>query len=176
MMKFNENYMQSIYKINGLDFNKYNPEIDWSGKYFDQYQEAIKLKNCAGIYAFTLCNEPVYIGSSINLFGRFQTHIMHMHSKSNSQSSKLKWKKYYYLSKYIDRVQFQVLNIYDNTISNTKLEEYEYAYINKYCPIFNINYKDTLKRWNGTEQDIDDFVNGIISIDILKNKIINPTK
>ena len=168
--------MQSIYKINGIDFNKYNPDIDWSGQYFNQYPEVIKLKNRVGVYTFTLCDEPVYIGSSTNLFSRFQTHIMHMQGKSNAQSSKLTWKKYYYLNKHINQVQFQVLNMYDSTISKTELEEYEYLYINQYNPIFNINYKYALKQWNGTEQDIDDFVNGIISMDILKNQIIYTTK
>jgi excinuclease UvrABC nuclease subunit len=160
--------MQGIYTIDGVDFAKYNPEIDWTGKHFNQYPEVVNLKNRVGVYVFTLCGEPVYIGSSTNIFGRLQTHIAHMKSKTNQQSSKLKWKKYYYLNKYVSHVQFQVLDIYSNNITKEELEEHEYKYIYEYHPIFNVNYKNTLYRWNGTEQDVDDFVNGIISMNILK--------
>lgn len=162
--------MQGIHIIDGVDFAKYNPEIDWSGIYFNRYPEVANLKNHAGVYAFTLCGEPVYIGSSTNLFGRLQTHIAHIQSKMNNQNSKLKWKKYYYLNKHISQVQFQVLNIYRD-ITKEELEKYEYKYIHKYRPIFNINHKDALYQWDGTEQDIDNFINGIITIEDLKNKL-----
>ena len=168
--------MKGIYMIDGVDFAKYHPAIDWSGASFNEYPEVADLKNRTGIYAFTLCGEAVYIGSSINLFSRLQAHIMHMQGTANRTHSKLVWRKYYYLKKYLDEVQFHVLAVYDNPISKDLLEQYEYEYIEKYLPIFNVNYKDSLKRWNGTEQDIADFVNGLISIDVLKAQLINTTK
>ena len=162
--------MQGAYIINGLDFAKYNLELDWSGKLFEQYEEIDALRRQPGIYAFTLCGEIVYIGSSTNLFGRLQTHIGNLQGKTNYRRSSLKWRKYHYLNKHISMVQFQVIEFCDHNITKDELEALEYAYINQYCPIFNINYKDKLKRWNGFEYDIDNFVNGIISIDDLKNK------
>lgn len=65
--------MQSVYTINGNDFSKYDHELDWSGKLFEQYEEIAPIKNQGGIYAFTICEEIVYIGSSINLFNRLGT-------------------------------------------------------------------------------------------------------
>ena len=162
--------MQSIYTIDGIDFAKYNPELDWSGKLFEQYEEIAPLHKQPGIYDFTLCGEVVYIGSSINLFGRLQTHIAHMQGNANRTHSSLKWRKYFYFKKYISQAQFQVLEFCNQSVTKDELESLEYTYINQYCPIFNINYKDKLKRWNGSEHDIDNFINGMISIDDLKNK------
>ncbi len=157
------------YTINGMEFAKYNPELDWTGKIFKQCDEVALLKNRAGVYAFTLCGEIVYIGSSINLFGRFQTHIGSLQGKTNYRNSSLKWRKYHYLNKHISEVQFQVLEFCDRGVNKESLEILEYKYINQYCPIFNINYKDKLKRWNGSEYDIDNFVDGTISMDDLKS-------
>ena len=167
--------MQSVYTIDGNDFSKYDHELDWSGRLFEQYEEIAPIKNQGGIYAFTICEEIVYIGSSINLFNRLQTHIGHMHGKTNQYSSSMESKKYYYLNKYLSYVQFHVLHFLDKPVFKYQLEECEYDFIHKYCPIFNINYKDSQRRWNGSEQDIDDFVNGIILMDDLKTKF-NPTK
>lgn len=162
--------MQDVYTIDGTDFVKYIPELDWTGKRFEQYQEVIDLKHRAGIYAFTLCGEIVYVGSSINLFGRLQTHIMHMQGRSNYRNPSMKWRKYHYLNKHVAHVQFQVLEIFDD-ITKESLENIEYDYIEQLCPIFNVNYKDTLKRWAGSEEDIDTFVNGEVSMDILKRNL-----
>ena len=159
--------MQESYQINGIDFAKYNPEIDWSGKYFDSYSEVANIKNRAGVYAFTLCNEIVYVGSSTNLFGRLQTHIAHINSKTNRTSKSVERKKYYYLKKYISHVKFKVLDVYPDNISKEQLETYEYEYICKYNPIFNIKLKDSIQIWCGTEQNIEDFVKGLLTIDDL---------
>ena len=157
-----------MYSINGTEFAKYNPELDWNGKLFEQYNEIAPLRKCPGVYTFTLCGEIVYIGSSTNLFGRLQTHIANMQGKTNYHNPSMKWRKYHYLNKHISNVQFKVLEFCDKTITKDQLENIEYMYINQHRPIFNINYKDTLCKWNGSEQDIDDFVNGIISMDDLK--------
>lgn len=159
-----------MYSINGTEFAKYNPELDWSGKFFEKYNEIAPLRKCPGVYTFTLCGEIVYIGSSTNLFGRLQTHIANMQGKTNYRNPSMKWRKYHYLNKYISNVQFKVLEFCDKTITKDQLENIEYRYINQHRPVFNINYKDTLYRWNGSEQDIDDFVNGIISMDDLKTQ------
>ena len=90
--------MQSVYTIDGNDFSKYDHELDWSGRLFEQYEEIAPIKNHSGIYAFTICEEIVYIGSSTNLFNRLQTHIGHMHGKTNQYSSSMESKKYYYES------------------------------------------------------------------------------
>lgn len=161
--------MDGLYTINGKDFAKYNPELDWSGKLFEQYSEVAQIRKRAGVYAFTLCGEIVYIGSSINLFGRLQTHIAHLHGKTNQRSTSWQWRKYHYLNKYLSEVQFRVIEFIDQPVAKNELESSEYKYINQYCPIFNINYKNQLKRWSGSEQDIDSFINGIISMDELKN-------
>lgn len=163
--------MQDIYTIDGKNFAKYNPELDWSGKLFEQYEEISPISRRAGVYAFTLCGEVVYVGSSINLFGRLQTHIAHMQGKTNRNSTSIDQKKYYYLNKYLPYVQFEILYFYDKFVSKSQLEEKEYELINQYCPIFNVNYKDRLKRWNGSEQDIDNFVHEITSMDDLKSKL-----
>lgn len=164
------------YVISGIDFLKYNPELDWSGKLFEQYTEVHTLKQQAGVYAFTLCGEIVYIGSSNNLFGRFQTHIAHMQGKTNRSSASLEKKKYFYLNKYLPYVKFEIICFYDKSISRSQLEENEYDFITRHCPIFNVNYKNGQRRWNGSEQDIDDFVNGIISMDKLKHNIMISTE
>jgi hypothetical protein len=174
-MKSRGDGMQSIYTIDGADFAKYNPELDWSGKIFEQYNEIAPLRRCPGIYAFTLCGEIVYIGSSTNLFGRLQTHIANMQGKTNYRNQSMKWKKYHYLNKHISNVQFKVIEVCDKTITKDQLENIEYKYINQHCPIFNINYKDSLHRWSGSEEDIDNFVNGTISMDELTTKS-NTTK
>lgn len=163
--------MQSIYVISGKDFAKYNPELDWSGRLFNQYKEIIPLRNCAGVYAFTMCGEIVYIGSSTNLFGRLQTHIANIQGKTNARSTNLKWKKYHYINKHISHVQFHIIETFDVNITKEQLESIEYQYIKQYRPIFNINYKDELMMWGGSEQDIDNFVNGIVSMSGLKNNI-----
>lgn len=162
---------QSIYTINGFTFDKYNPELDWSGKLFEQYEEISLLRKQAGIYAFTLCNEIVYIGSSINLFRRLQTHIANLQGKTNYQNPSLKWRKYHYLNKHISKVQFQVIGFCNQDITKEDLELLEYEHINRHCPIFNVNYKDKLKRWKGSEQDIDNFVAGLILMEDLKNQL-----
>lgn len=167
--------MQSVYTIDGNDFYKYNHELDWSGKLFEQYEEIAPIRNQGGIYAFTICGEIVYIGSSRNLFNRLQTHIGHMHGKTNQSSSSMENKKYYYLKKYLPYVQFHILRFLDKPVFKYQLEECEYDFINKYRPIFNINYKNGQRRWNDSEQDLDNFVNGIISMDDLKTKS-NTTK
>jgi hypothetical protein len=166
--------MQGIYAIHGLDFAKYNPTLDWSGKLFEQYEEIAPIRKRAGVYAFTLCGEIVYIGSSTNLFGRLQTHIGNLQGKTNYRRSSLKWRKYHYLNKHISKVQFHVLEFCEYGTTKEDLEILEYKYINQHCPIFNVNYKDKLKRWNGSEYDIDNFVNGAISMDDLKQS--NTTK
>lgn len=163
--------MRNVYSIDGIDFAKYNPELDWSGRIFDEYQDAMSLRYRAGVYAFTLCDEVVYVGSSMNLFGRLQTHIAHIYSKSNKDSSSVKYKKYYYLNKYLPHVKFYVLCFFDSDVTKSQLEEKEYSFINQYCPIFNVNYKDSIHRWNGSEQDIDSFVNGTIHMNDLKIQI-----
>lgn len=166
---------KKIYTIDGRDLAKYNPELDWSGKLFEQYEELIPIRKQSGIYAFTLCGEIVYIGYSINLLGRLQSHIAHMQGKTNQSSTSMENKKYYYLNKYLSHVQFEVLYFYNRSVSKAQLEEHEYEFIHQYSPIFNINYKDKLVRWNDSEQNIDDFVNGIISMEDLKIKS-NTTK
>jgi hypothetical protein len=93
-----------------------------------------------------------------------------MHGKTNQSSSSMENKKYYYLKKYLPYVQFHILRFLDKPVFKYQLEECEYDFINKYRPIFNINYKDGRRRWNDSEQDINDFVNGIISMDNLKMK------
>ena len=171
--------MQGICTIDGLDFDKYNPELDWSGKLFEQYEEIAPLRKQPGIYAFTLCREVVYIGSSINLFGRLQTHIAHMQGNANCTHSSLTWRKYFYLKKYISQVQFQVLEFCNTNISKSELEDIEYSYVNKHNPIFNINRGKSLHQWDGSEQDIDDFVNGNLSMDNLKELTVlckHPTR
>jgi hypothetical protein len=167
--------MQSVYTIDGNDFYKYDHELDWSGKLFEQYDEVAPIRNQGGIYAFTICGEIVYIGSSRNLFNRFQTHIGHMHGKTNQSSSSMENKKYYYLKKYLPYVQFHILRFLDKPVFKYQLEECEYDFINKHSPIFNINYKNGQRRWNDSEQDLDNFVNGIVSMDDLKMKS-NTTK
>lgn len=159
-----------LYTISGVDFAKYNPELDWSGKLFGQYKEISPIRNHTGIYAFTLCDEIVYIGSSTNLFGRFQTHIAHLQGKLNKNSVSVEKRKYYYLNKYLPQVQFKVLEFYNNSISKDELESNEYKLIHSYNPIFNINFKNEIKKWDWSEQNIDDFVNEIISMDKLKMK------
>ena len=134
--------MQSVYTIDGNDFYKYDHELDWSGKLFEQYEEIAPIRNQGGIYAFTICGEIVYIGSSRNLFDRLQTHIGHMHGKTNQSSSSMENKKYYYLKKYLPYVQFHILRFLDKPVLQYQLEECEYDFINKHSPIFNINYKN----------------------------------
>lgn len=168
--------MQSICMIEGVNFDKYNPEEDWNWKRIIQCPKAEMLNKCVGVYTFTLCDEPVYIGSSTNLLSRLQTHIMSIYrGYKYLQPRNFDLRKYYYLNKYIDKVKFQVLDIYDNDISKEQLEKHEYDFISIYNPIFNIRHKDGVRRWYGTEQDVDDFVNGISTIDNLKNRF-NRTK
>lgn len=68
------------------------------------------------------------------------------------------------------------METYHKNISKQELELYEYEYINRYLPIFNVNYVGSVKRWLGTDQDIDNFINATLSMDDLKAKLRNDTK
>lgn len=159
------------YEMDGVNFDKYNLWFDWSGKHCDKYEEATPIKNKTGIYAFTLCGEIVYVGSSTNLFGRLQSHITHMFSFGDKSKSRLEQRKYHYLKKYISQVKFVVLEFCDRNTQKEELEQIEYSYIDKYNPIFNVRRGDIFREWDGNEHDIDNFVNGNTSIDNLKSMI-----
>lgn len=165
-----------IFHICGNEFIKYNSEDDWSGKYFSDFSNASVLKSFAGVYAFTLCGEVVYVGSSTNLFNRFRTHIISIQHGDNCKSHKIADRKYCYLNKYIEKVEFQVLATYDKHIPKNELEKYEREYMSIYIPIFNVNYIDNVKRWTGSDEDLDEFVNGNIAMSDLQNQIRSMTK
>ena len=157
-----------VYEMNGLDFAKYNLWLDWRGKHFSQSEEILPIQKKAGIYAFTLLGEVVYVGSSINMFGRLQSHIAHMFSLSDKSKSRLEQRKYHYLKKHISQVKFVVLEFCDRNVHKEELEQIEYSYINEYNPIFNVHRGDVFREWDGNEKNIDDFVDGDIDIDDLK--------
>ena len=166
----------SIFHIRGDDFIQYNSEDDWVGNYFYGFPNASVLKNFSGIYAFTLCGEVVYVGSSVNLFNRFRTHIISIQHGDNCKSPSIADRKYYYLNKYIENVEFKVLATYDKHMSKQDLEQREHQYINIYQPIFNVNYMDKVKRWCGSDRDIDEFVNGNTTIADLQRQMKSMTK
>ena len=162
---------QYSYEMDGLSFEKYNLWPDWSSKNCDKYEEVAPIKKKAGVYAFTLCDEIVYVGSSINLFSRLQSHIAHIFSLGDKSKSRLELRKYHYLKKYISQVKFVVLKFCDNSISKRELEQIEYSYIEKHNPIFNVRRGDTFREWDGNEQNVDDFVNGNTFMDDLRSMI-----
>ena len=162
--------MNNLFQINGNDLIKYNADIDWYGKYFDSFPNSSQLKISAGIYAFVLCNEIVYIGSSINLFNRLRTHVMNIQCGHKCNTQRIGERKYYYFNKYITDMQYMLLQVYDKNISKLELEAHEYKHIQMHNPIFNVQYRGQRRIWNGTDQDIDNFVNGIVTIDELKRR------
>lgn len=165
----------SLFSIYGDDLIQYDSENDWAGNYFFTFPNASVL-NYAGIYAFTLCGEIVYVGSSIKPLNRLRTHIISIQHGDNCHSLSVAERKYYYLNKHISNVEFHIMKAYDKHIAKHQLESYEYEYMNHYCPIFNVNYGGNIIKWCGTDQDIDDFVDGKVSINTLKDKLINSTK
>ena len=168
--------INSLFSISGEGLIQYNSEKDWIGSYFDSFPNATILRNCAGIYVFTLCGEIVYIGSSINLLNRLRTHTISIQHGDNCHSLSVADRKYYYFNQHISNVEFHVVETYNKNISKQELELYEYEYINRYLPIFNVNYVGSVKRWLGTDQDIDNFINATLSMDDLKAKLRNDTK
>lgn len=167
--------INSIFEICGSDFMAYNPEGDWVGKYFDDVPNILILKECAGVYVFTLCDEVVYVGSSINLFNRFRTHVMNIQHGDNCLHSTPAERKYYYFNNHIKDIQFKVIATYDKCISKEELESYENQYIDLYSPIFNINCGQKINQWCGTEEDIEDFVLGLLTVDDLMRKMKSNT-
>ena len=163
--------MDNLFRINGNDLIQYDADTDWYGKYFDTFSNSAQLKTSAGVYAFVLCNEIVYIGSSTNLFSRLRTHIMNIQCGNKCHTHSIGERKYYYFNKYITNMQYTLLQVCNKHISKSELEAYEYEYIKTHEPIFNVQYGKQRKKWNGTDQDIDNFVNGAIAINKLKSKL-----
>lgn len=116
----------------------------------------------SGIYAIKLCDEVVYVGQSCSLFSRLLEHCVALFS--DKPSSELKYKL---LRDFYKDMSWTVL-MYEDLEMLTDGEDY---YINKYRPIFNIETPYGEQHFWGTQEDIDDFCCGLLTMDDLKSII-----
>ena len=128
-----------------------------------QYPDLARQLDKSGIYAIKLRNEVIYVGESRILFFRLINHCNKLQAKRLSKTDSDK--KYRYLRNHLDNITFEVLEVTHN------LKKQEKYYIQKYNPIFNILSPDGLRYFNGTMDDVSDFVCGLATMDDLRQML-----
>lgn len=149
--------MIAVDGITMKDMGEMSPVRAWL-KYKDISTELDR----SGIYAIKLCDEVVYVGQSCSLFARLLEHCVALFS--DKPSSELKYKL---LRNFHKDMSWTVL-MYEDLEMLTDGEDY---YINKYKPIFNIQTPYGEQHFWGTQEDLDDFCCGLLTMDDLKSMI-----
>lgn len=128
------------------------------------YNQRQKSYGEAGIYGFFLCNECVYVGQSKNIFARLNNHLDYF-AMSDTLGGQKTYKKYKLLKPYIKELEWRILEFVEDEFN---LDQAENIWISYYSPIFNLETPNGLKHFYGTQEDIDDFVYGLLSMEDLK--------
>lgn len=149
--------MDTVDGLTMKDMGEMSPVRAWL-KYKDM---AIKLDR-SGVYVIKLCNEPVYVGQSCNLFSRLLEHCVALFADKPSTELKYKLMRNFYKNMSWEVVTYQDVDM---------LIETENYYIDKYNPIFNIQTPHGEQYFWGTEEDIEDFCCGLLTIDDLRSMI-----
>lgn len=149
--------MITIDGITMKDMGEMSPVRAWF-----KYQDISTKLDKSGIYAIKLCDEVVYIGQSCSLFSRLLEHCVALFS--DKPSSELKYKL---LRNFYKDMSWSVL-MYEDVAMLTDGEDY---YINKYKPIFNIQTPYGEQHFWGTQEDLEDFCYGLLTMDDLRSMI-----
>ena len=118
----------------------------------------------AGVYGFFLCSECVYVGQSKNLRRRLRRHLNRFVNIDNLKDRNTN-NKYRFLKPYIKYLDWSVIEYVDDASNLTITERY---WIDYYNPIFNVSRFTGNKLFQGTIDDIDDFVCGLQTMDDLR--------
>jgi excinuclease UvrABC nuclease subunit len=117
-----------------------------------------------GVYGFFLCNECVYVGQAKNLNRRLRRHLNRFidsdiikHRPTNN--------KYKILKPYIKYLSWSIIEYVDDFSNLTKTEN---KWIDYYNPIFNIRTPNGKRMFSGTSDDIEDFIYGLATMDMLR--------
>lgn len=134
-------------------------------QYFLEHPEWYSLNNQAGIYGIFLDKECVYIGESHDLLGRILTHMKNFNLPAKYLKTNSDY-KYKILKHYKKHISIRILQF-----TNKRRKQIEKEYIDKYKPIFNISIGDKRQYFIGNEEDIDDFICGLSTMDDLKTMV-----
>lgn len=149
--------MEIIDGITMMDMGKTSPVRSWL-----KYKDVAMILDRSGIYAIKLCNEIVYVGQSCNLFARLLEHCTALFSDKPSTELKYKLMRNFYKD-----MSWEVLEYQDCDM----LIEAENYYIDKYNPIFNIQTPHGEQYFWGTQEDIEDFCCGLLTMDDLHSMV-----
>lgn len=129
-----------------------------------QYPDIARQLDKSGVYAIKLCNEVVYVGQAHVLFLRMLTHAKNLQAKKLNEAKD--YRKYKLLKSYLNDVTLEVLTFTRN------IDKEEKKYIRQYNPIFNIMKPEGHRYFNGTIEDIDDFVAGLSTMEDLRELVV----
>ena len=105
-----------------------------------------ELEEVCGIYAILYNNEVIYVGQSINIRSRLDSHTnkarINEYAKrdQHNKNTQLKLEFYTLIQEHMDEIQFLYI-----PCDKKELDKYEEYYINKYKPKYNILLKDDKK-------------------------------
>ena len=120
--------------------------------------------NKSGIYGFFLCGECVYVGQAKNLNRRLRRHLNRFINIENLKHNSTN-NKYRILKPHIEYLSWSIIEYVEDISQLTKIEN---KWIDYYNPIFNIRTHHGRQIFCGTSDDIEDFIFGLTTMDILR--------
>ena len=139
-----------------ITFKEY---VDWT----DKCRADRRGHRKSGIYGWFVKDECFYVGQSKELYSRFVSHAEELAKvRQKEVPSKL---KYILLKPFVEHIEWRELEF------TKDLDEAENRWIEFYKPIFNCKTPYGKQSFEGTEDDIKDFVEGKITYEDLKKLV-----